>query len=370
MSLVQAADFQRTSTTVAGASYVETVGDRIRAEGPGLMPPGSSPQLSPSERDALEAWLAEGAPAYEGACSDTDAGASGGNTGGGSTIDTTGLSCYRLLAHDDDASAPYKVGTANDSYLNFVFASPWQGTAYGIVLRPIIDNTQVIHHWLLYEDVKPGTPGGPVPTSGAHPDGRLLYGWAPGAGGIDFRDTGDDVGIELPATTYTMEFHYNSTDKGALDASGVELCVSSTKPAEVAAYSWLGSEHRGVAASRWTGACAPTASVPIKIVAVWPHMHLQGRHMTSTIQRVDGSREVLHDAPFDFDYQLLYPKSVTLQPGDTVTTECDYAKPMGYGTETTAEMCYLFTMAYPKGALADDGILGQVAHGEGSCLGQ
>jgi hypothetical protein len=33
-------------------------------------------------------------------------------------------------------------------------------------------------------------------------------------------------------------------------------------------------------------------------------------------------------------------------------------------------MCYLFTYAWPKGALTDGADWGELAHGEGTCLGQ
>jgi hypothetical protein len=99
-------------------------------------------------------------------------------------------------------------------------------------------------------------------------------------------------------------------------------------------------------------------------------MHLQGRHMKGTIMRANGSKEVLHDKDFDFNYQSLYKKDVTLMPGESIVTECTYAKPMSFGEATTDEMCYLFTLAYPKGALTDSGSWGKTAHGGGACLGQ
>ena len=39
------------------------------------------------------------------------------------------------------------------------------------------------------------------------------------------------------------------------------------------------------------------------------------------------------------------------------------------GQATTAEMCYLFTTAYPKGALTDQGVVGTATHGGSACLG-
>jgi len=274
------------------------------------------------------------------------------------------------VAHDGSGlEQPYKVGVAKDAYFDFVFAPPWQGTAYGVLIRPIIDNKTVIHHWLLFQDGIRGAPGPAVKSSGAHPGGQLLYGWAPGAEAIDFRASAI-VGLELPETTYTVEVHYNSKDERAVDGSGVEICVAKQPPVNVAALSWLGYDQLLTPATKWTGTCKPTSNEPIHIVSVWPHMHLTGTHMTSTIKRANGQSELLHDEPFDFNYQRLYKKDVTLLPGDSIVTECTYAQPMRFGEGTAQEMCYLFTMAYPRGALADMGPWGRQAHGEGACLGQ
>ena len=93
--------------------------------------------------------------------------------------------------------------------------------------------------------------------------------------------------------------------------------------------------------------------------------------MKSTINRADGLTEILHDEPFDFGYQWGYAKrpSVPIHAGDTITTECTYAKPMMFGPSTNDEMCYLFAIAYPKGVLADGLPAGVIAHGENACLG-
>ncbi|MET0342169.1 MAG: hypothetical protein ABW252_14285 [Polyangiales bacterium] len=290
----------------------------------------------------------------------------------GDGIDTAGLKCYKLLAHGGDGVSKFKVGAARDSYYNFTFKAPWQGMAYGIVFRPIIDNKKALHHWLLFQT--PGTTRPGVASSvGAHPDGALLAGWAPGGETLDMRIlANDDVGLELPgASTYTIEFHYNSTDANALDASGVEVCVKSEKPKEVASLSWLGFDQLVVPAQKWVGTCRPAYKAgPINILGVVPHMHKAGTHMKTVINRANGTKEVLHDKPFDFDYQIQYITPAVIQPGDTLTTECTFDKPMAFGTATSQEMCYNFTLAYPKNALGDGMPWGTLAHGAGSCLGQ
>jgi hypothetical protein len=57
-------------------------------------------------------------------------------------------------------------------------------------------------------------------------------------------------------------------------------------------------------------------------------------------------------------------------PGETITTTCDFSEPKAMGQATSDEMCYLFTYAYPKSALVDNGLFGTLQHGGGVCLGQ
>ena len=56
-------------------------------------------------------------------------------------------------------------------------------------------------------------------------------------------------------------------------------------------------------------------------------------------------------------------------PGETITTTCSFSEPKCAGQATTQEMCYLFTTAYPKGALSGIDLWGTFAHGGSSCLG-
>lgn len=374
MSLTSLADFAAKAPSDPTQKVSQMVGPRINATTPSRkMPPASSPQLSADELARLNAWLKAGMPAGTEAC--TSEGAAGGSDGGVSSagdphLDPS-LTCYKLVAHNGDGKTPFAVGIAKDAYYNLVFKAPWKGTVYARVISPVIDNPKAIHHWLLFQDDSPGTPGAPTSGSGAHPSGQLINGWAPGGQATDFRDHPGDLGMELPGdTTYTVEYHYNSSDASAVDASGVEVCVTQAKPANVVGMSWLGNDNLLVPQTEWTGTCQPSGNVPITIVGVSPHMHKTGVHIKSVINRAGGKTEMLHDADFDFAYQIQYAKNVVINPGDTITTTCMYNQPMTFGESTDAEMCYLFTMAYPKNALSDGLPWGSTAHGGSSCLGQ
>ncbi|MET0341115.1 MAG: c-type cytochrome [Polyangiales bacterium] len=364
MALASAADFAATASD--GTKMHASVKARMNeTDVRKRMPPASSTKLTDAELATVNAWLDKGATASTASCGGS--GAEGETPEPEAPINPEDLDCYKITS---GGQSKFKVGVANDAYFNYVFTPPWKGTVYGVTFKPIIDNMKVIHHWLLFQDTVPGVPG-MTGSIGAHPGGTLLTGWAPGGEATDFTKDTADVGIELSgATTYTLEYHYNSSDPAAQDASGVEICVHTRKPKNIAGLSWLGLDQLGIPAQKWTGTCRPTAQQPIRILSVTPHMHKAGTHMKGTINRASGMKEVLHDEPFDFDYQRSYTKDVMLMPGDSITTECTFSRPMAFGESTNAEMCYLFTLAYPKGALSDLGPWGAFAHGSGSCLGQ
>jgi Copper type II ascorbate-dependent monooxygenase, C-terminal domain len=376
MPLLTQAHFQAQGFTDKTKKYYELSKARVTsADKP--MPPRTSPQLTSDELAKLGAWLDQGAPASTASCGSTVP--DGGTTPPPDTTDTTGLECYRFVAHArGDKTKKFKVGQATDAYYSFGFKAQWSGLLYGQLVRPVIDNAKVLHHWLLYkENVQDGSI---ETTIGQHTGGELVHGWAPGGTPMDMRKNGD-VGFELPDSTYALELHYNSSDANAEDASGVEVCGKKTAPANIASMTWLGYDQGGTAsyatggfcldaAKVWTGTCVPQSREPIHIVYMVPHLHQTGLHLKSVINMPGGAKRTLHDAPFDFATQVGYASSEVLQPGETITTTCTFSENKCAGQGTEQEMCYLFTYAYPKYALTDNGPAGTFMHGKGACLGQ
>ncbi len=374
MSLTSDRHFHAAAVTDKTKEVHELVKMRVNASSEPMPPPGTT-TLSESELSTLNDWLDRGAPAGDETCT---AEPSHADAGADDDIDVSGLECYKFLTFDPgNKNAKFKVGAAVDTYYLFGFQAPWQGTVYAKVMRPLIDNSKVLHHWQMYrEEIEDGSV---TPTIGGHPAGELVHSWAPGAGGVNFLPYDDDVGLEMPATTYSLEVHYNSSDPSAEDASGAEICVQKQPTKNVATLSWLGHDQGGVLSyatglclepsATWTGTCAPQSQEPIHILLIAPHMHQLGRHLNSVIDGPTGSR-VLYDGDFEFSSQRAYEKNELLMPGETITTTCSFSQPMCVGTATTQEMCYLLTWAYPKYALADDGFEGALSHGQGACLGQ
>ncbi|HVZ32953.1 MAG TPA: hypothetical protein VG963_11030, partial [Polyangiaceae bacterium] len=64
---------------------------------------------------------------------------------------------------------------------------------------------------------------------------------------------------------------------------------------------------------------------------------------------------------FSFENQRYYVLNTILEPGDTLTTTCDYSGFATFGRGTMEEMCYFFTLHWPAGALT--GGVGGILHG-------
>lgn len=381
MSLTSAADFDALAP-ISGAQPVrEVAARRIRAPGGARMPPpGTVEALEPAEIETLAAWLESGAPGDADGCNIGAVVNPGGTSellprptatgtllGPYETWDADGVECYPFLTYEpggSDKSTPYGVGAAVDQYIGFGFRPPWQGTRYVRAFRTIIDNAQVLHHWILFQE--PSAQDGDVAEIiGAHPGGQMMHGWAPGGSDLYFTP---DVAIRMDSDTgYLLEVHYNSSDPSAVDASGLEICVTETPPENEAIISWLGTDFiNGTSAS---GTCRPRSEEPIHIIAGTPHMHLKGSAMRVVVEREGGGSDVVHDEAFSFQNQRGYAEDITIQPGDSITTTCTYSAPATFGKGTNEEMCYWFALAYPAGALADGGLIGTIAHGENACLG-
>jgi len=345
MALVNAADFRAkaptTSVSVGQQALVRIANDQLP------MPPPPNEPLSSADHNVLKQWIDAGSP--DGSCNSTTPG--GGGAGMGEMLEPlpADVTCYDVKARASATGDKYSVPTTPDLYQCFQYAPPWGDKKVQVVrARPLIDNSQVIHHWNLYntpDTVADGTNGG---CSGAHPNAALIAGWAPGGKNLVLPD---DVGLGTQPGGFSLEIHYNNkVGAGQLDGSGVELCVTEKMRPHEAAVHWLGTQNLNKLSA--TGTCTPFTQTPVTIISSSPHMHLQGRHMKTVINRKDGTSEVLIDKPFDFNTQIAYPTPAVINPGDTLATTCTYATPTPFGQGTNEEMCYNFVMAYPAGGLA------------------
>jgi Copper type II ascorbate-dependent monooxygenase, C-terminal domain/Copper type II ascorbate-dependent monooxygenase, N-terminal domain/Cytochrome C oxidase, cbb3-type, subunit III len=340
LSLAKPADFR-------AAGVAQRVQARI-VDDTKPMPPQPYARLTDTEVQTMKAWLAQGAP--DQSCVDTTPPLPVDSARSGPTQPTDPhVKCYSMVSRASSAGAKFTVPTTPDLYQCFSYSPPWGSTKVQLVsAHPIIDNSKVIHHWILYNNTGAVTDGASASCTGAHPDAAQVVGWAPG--GEDLTLPGD-VGLHVDNGGFTLEVHYNNTSgAGQMDASGAQICVTDQIRENEAAVHWLGTQNLNKLNA--TGTCTPTATGPVTILSSTPHMHLQGRHLKTVINRKGGETDTLIDKPFDFQTQVSYSTPTTINPGDTLSTTCTYASPTPFGQGTNQEMCYNFVIAYPAGGLA------------------
>lgn len=335
-SLTTAADLRE-----HGAKILQRIADDQRP-----MPPEPNPRLTTDERAVLTQYINAGAPTSS--CADTSM-PSTGPVDMPTTPTDPNVTCYKIVARASAANDKYMVPTTPDLYECFNYAPPWGNKKVQLVsTRPIVDNAKVLHHWLLYNSDAAVTDGSHSDCVGAHPNSSLVAGWAPG--GQSFTAP-SDVGVQVASGGFTLETHFNNKEgEGQLDSSGVEVCVTEKMRPKEAGMHWLGTQNLNKQMA--SGTCYPTNTGDVTILQSTPHMHLQGRHMTTVINRAGGGTEMLLDKPFDFQTQVSYPTPAVIHKGDTLTTTCTFATPTPFGERTNDEMCYNFVLAYPAGALA------------------
>jgi hypothetical protein len=384
MPLVTWDDLHGAAPSDATKRVYESIQERVRREGYGAMPPDVRDRLSDAELAMFDAWVAEGAPKVgRQACSPPGSGdgPQGGAGGSPDFEDDEHVECVELRAHGQQTAGdttPFNV-PSGEGYWCFEFSAPWQEAVQGIRAESIIENSAVVHHWLLYEVHNPLTVDGTFSSCvGTHPDASLLAGWAPGGGDLIMPE---NVGLQIPygpQGRYRLELHYYNPGAETADNSGVRLCATDKPREHLAGVTWLGTEQLGqfipgltgagqsvgqILANRetkFTGLCHPArqglgADENIHILLSWPHMHKLGTYMNTTIIRADGTREVLHDGAFNFEFQISYETPAVIRPGDRLETTCTFNnttnRNVGFGTATEDEMCYNFVWAYPAGAL-------------------
>jgi hypothetical protein len=376
MPLLDYADLHAATPDDPSTPVYKTLHARVHdAQSP--MPPPPNPVLEADELKVLDAWVKKGAPPAKAddQCSLgelADAGPAAIYGALGQAPDDCDK-FYEFHAHGDESTdsefhldAP--AGNDQNRYQCFYFTPPWGSDDVTLWMHSMIDNSKVLHHWILYGTDRAQHPSGSsAPCAALETDAYFIAGWAPGGG--DFQIP-TNVEVDLPSGSNAgliLEVHYfNATGKAADDHTGVRVCTAKRNTrAHLAAVHFTGSEGICLEPGQTTtvtGMCEPRQDEgDIHIVGLWPHMHKLGRRMKVSVLRADGTTEIIHDDAFDFNLQLYYPFAQDrwiLHPGDHLQTDCIYTNdtnaPVHFGERTQDEMCYGFVMAWPAGALEND----------------
>jgi hypothetical protein len=281
--------------------------------------------------------------------------------------------CYELLTHGGTTPAdttPYMV-VPFEHYEQFYYTVPWTSPVNATRIGSRLDNRAVLHHWLLFTSAYPTDLAGThVTTPGTQlaDDAALIAGWA--VGGEHFVMPPDvEIELPLPNTLLNVQWHYyNSTGMDQPDSSAILICTVPPGTREhTGSITWLGTEDLGGIVGmhpgfkgEYSGTCPNDSPGPITIFFFWPHMHEIGKRLRSVVNRASGAQEEVFNMAFDFNYQVHYPANVVLQPGDSITSFCEFDNTtdfnIPFGPSTNQEMCYQFAFSYPAGAL-DNGVI-------------
>lgn len=380
MSLTERSHFEQPGKLTTSQRVRDLVKARIHdVDRP--MPPPTEAVMPEADKQILSQWLDGGAPAAsEGGCQlDPSPASAAQPTSEGTAWEGVETSwpggikpeetCYQFLKHGQQGPSdetPHMT-EMNETYVNFFYKVPWTEPVVATRWRTLYDNTQVLHHWLLYRSAAGGVEldGTWSNGLGTHPGSQLLAGWAVGGGDEDFPP---GVGMRMPApgSLFELEWHlYNTTGARVPDRSGIELCVvpeSKVDPKFVAGLTWLGTEDLVIPPSQETvrgGICTPSFKNggPVHIVKWLPHMHLSGKQMDTWVLRADGTEDHVFSEPFTFDQQISYAQNppVQVNVGDRLFAQCTFqnttSQTVLFGESTNEEMCYQFAVAYPAGSL-------------------
>jgi hypothetical protein len=347
MALAALADFHAPAPSNPAKKTYELVRSRTH-DTARPMPPPPGAVLDARDQETLDSWIDRGAPASsETSCNP----APGGNAPPVETLpcepdqELKPTSAYALPAAKADVYVCYGVDI------------PVAAKRHVIALAPKVDNTKVVHHILLLETAKSVSTTPFVCGPESANAGRILGAWAPGGKNIVLPK---EAGFPQQGTMhYMVQLHYNNATAAPnqKDASGYRLCTTNqlrTYDADITAFggeSFVIPPRVTIAMSCAVG--VPEGTPPVKVFGAMPHMHKLGMSISTTAYRLGKTPMDLGSMPtWDFNNQAWLPLDATLLPGDSVVTRCKWKNtsnlPVPYGEGTDEEMCYSFTMYYPR----------------------
>jgi hypothetical protein len=358
MPLVTWTDMEAPAPSDPAKKVYEVVGERIHDEDRPMPPFGP---LATADMATLDTWIAAGAP--KGSCGGGDAGtdAPSSDDAAAPTEPDGGLGCQ--VDQSFVPSKPWTVSTeANDEYVCYGIDVNVSQKRHAIAIGPRIQNERVVHHLDLFQ-AQESFGAEPQPCSPfASANWRMVYAWAPGGKNMILPA---EAGFPLEGTThYVVQVHYSNVTHapGETDTSGIEMCTTDTLRTYDADVMAFGSERFTVPPrSNYELGCEsalPDSRRDLHIFGVMPHLHNYGKTFRQTIERTTGeSVEIASQPHWDTNNQVWFSSDVSVHPGDRVKTSCTWVNPtdqgISFGDKATDEMCYGFTMYYPRITASD-----------------
>jgi hypothetical protein len=315
------------------------------------MPPAPNARLTDAEIAVLEAWESAGKPKGQCITQPSDAGADAKSDG---TV--TPQSCGTKLVPRSKYLMPQD---KTDQYVCYGVTLSEPAKKHIVEMRPIVDNSKILHHMIVLESPTAVSPTPQACNGGMASTMRMVYAWAPGGAPVVMPP---EAGFPLEGTKhYMVQLHLNNVQglTGEQDASGMEMCTTSQlrpNDADILAFGTQKFTIPGNGGSL-TKNCTfkvPNGLGPFNFFVSMPHMHEIGKSIATTLEPKAGGAPIdLGAVPnWDFGTQYWLPINAVGKAGDTIRTTCSWTNPnsfnVSYGEDTKDEMCYSFTMYYPR----------------------
>jgi hypothetical protein len=357
MALRSMADLHAPAHSDPTKKVYELVPVRIKDEGT-RMPPSPNPGLSAADIATLSSWSAAGAPAGTVA-----------ECGNKPPVVGPGVACKPDLSIGPATPYTMDAGTG-DEYVCYGVELSRPTPTHVTAFAPRIDNTKIVHHVVLFESSAAYSSTPTKCSAGTSLQWRMVMGWAPGGKGLELPS---EAGFPLKTdgagkTHYVVQMHYSNPQAlaGQVDKSGFDLCTAPPRQYEADVMAF-GTQQIDMKAGMATYEKNCSITVPaqlagIHLIASMPHMHKLGTDMKTELLAggpTGASSDLGTINGWSFDTQAWLPikgkpgeTGVITKANDVIKTRCAWKNPTGadvkFGENTADEMCYSFTVYYPK----------------------
>ncbi len=256
----------------------------------------------------------------------------------------------------------YTVQGDGDDFRCVVYDPELTSTVWITGMEVLPDATEVVHHALVWLDQTGASRaladedgGYPCFGSGGIPDGKMIGGWVPSSGAVEYPE---NSGLEAPpGSLVVVQYHYFGNGTDTPDSSALNLRWTDSEPDQSVRIVLEGNasteaqglqpgendmgppvfripagDSRHTEVVRWQ---VPEGMPEARLFLVGPHMHLAGVEMNVRIERGGSGQEpenecLIHAPRYDFNWQRLYRYDTPLeevpriQGGDAILLECIY----------------------------------------------
>ncbi|XP_041368427.1 uncharacterized protein LOC121382863 [Gigantopelta aegis] len=268
---------------------------------------------------------------------------------------------------------PTNVPPVITTYMCMTFDLPQEDDYHIIATMPLINNSNVMHHIVLYgcrDDVVTSTKPNRCYMSQAGCQ-EILAIWTLGmTGDCFYKDAGFHIG-KTGTKKAALQFHWTNPElvKDYVDSSGLTLFYTANRRKYdagvfVTGNTWLEippGKARAAETSTCTSQCTNSILMgPVYITSALNHMHYLGFEQNVELYR-DGNKvtDLAYDPVYSYDTPIVhvYHDPIEIRPGDHLKTTCVFRslskkQTTYYGEGSYDEMCYGIFQVYPRQNIA------------------